>query len=56
MAFGLKDAAHLLDLATFYVTIKREERFHDLNVVSEQGATYAMNFHTLIPELSVSSR
>lgn len=37
-----------------YVTIKREERFHDMHVVSEQGATYSMNFHPLVPELSVS--
>ncbi len=41
-------------LATLYVTIKREERFHDVHVVSEQGAKYSMNFHPLIPELSVS--
>jgi catechol 2,3-dioxygenase-like lactoylglutathione lyase family enzyme len=27
---------------------------HDLQVVSEQGAKYAMNFHPLVPELSVS--
>jgi catechol 2,3-dioxygenase-like lactoylglutathione lyase family enzyme len=44
----------LLDSAKFYVTIKREERFHDLHVVSEQGAKYSMNFHPHVPELSAS--
>ena len=46
--------ACLLDSRKFYVTIKREERFHDLHVVSEQGAPYAMHFQPLVPELSVS--
>jgi hypothetical protein len=32
----------LLDLAKFYVTIKREGRFHDLHVVSEQGVKYPL--------------
>jgi catechol 2,3-dioxygenase-like lactoylglutathione lyase family enzyme len=44
----------LLDPAKFSVIIKREERFHNWHVVSEQGAIYSMNFNPLIPELSVS--
>jgi len=44
----------MLDSTKFYVIIKREEHFHDVHVVSEQEAKYSMNFHPLIPELSVS--